>query len=161
MRRVVAARRSSARLVAVAALTLAVTLLAGGEAGARPLARTGPNAASASQAVATVRSVSRTDIWVKRASGGPLKTLVKGDVLYLHDIIAAGPGVEATLALKLPPGLPANTLDLLDFYKQLGSGKPAVGEVVKEFFVAPQSVHTDRTLKLSRTGNFITLTLSP
>lgn len=81
-------------------------------------------------------------------------------MLYLHDIIAAGPGVVATLALVLPPGLPANTLDLLDFYKQLSPSTPAASAVVKEFFVAPGAAQAHEMVTLRRSGEFIYITLA-
>jgi hypothetical protein len=148
-------------LVAVAVGAVGISLLAAGTAAAKPVRATGARIVSAPKAVGTVLSVSSTDIWIKHAAGGALTTLAKGDTVYVQDIIAAGPGVVATLKLSLPPGLPRATIDLLDFYKQLSPTKPAASAVVKEFFVAPGTVSADHTLKITRSGMFITLTLSP
>jgi hypothetical protein len=111
--------------------------------------------------VATALSVSGTNIYVKRFATGQLVPLRKGTVAYLHDIIAAGPGVEATLHLPSPSGIPAGTVDLLDFYKQLGAAAPSASSVVKEFFVAPGAIQKFHTLKVSRTGAQIDIVLTP
>jgi hypothetical protein len=111
--------------------------------------------------VATAVSVSGTNIYVKRFATGQLVPLRKGTVAYLHDIIAAGPGAEATLHLPSPSDIPAGTVDLLDFYKQLAAVAPSASSVVREFFIAPGAIQKFHTLNVSRPGAQIDIVLTP
>lgn len=59
---------------------------------------------SADTRVGTVLSVSGSNTCVKRSAGGKLVALRKGTDVYLHDIIAAGPGTHAKLTLSVRKG---------------------------------------------------------
>lgn len=159
--RVRSSGRSPRGSVAAAVVVIGVALLVPGLAAASSEGAAGLDRRSGPKVVATVISVTGTNIYVKRATSGTLTPLLEGDSVYLHDIIAAGPSVTATLRLSLPDGLPAKTIDLLNFYKQLSPTKPAATAVVKEFFVAPGAVAAHQTLTLRRSGKFIILTLRP
>jgi hypothetical protein len=111
--------------------------------------------------VATTISVSGANIYIKRFATGQLVPLRAGTVAYLHDIIAAGPGVEAVLHLPSPSNVPAGTVDLLDFYKQLAAVAPSASSVVREFFIAPGAIQKFHTLNVSRTGAQIDIVLTP
>jgi len=149
--------RAAVRLGAVAAVLVAA-LLAGRAVAGSP--QPGVRAATTQPRVGRVVAVSGRNTYVKRFATGRLVILRKGTILYLHDIIAAGPETKATLELALPGGLPAGTVDLLDFYKQLSSSAPTASGVVREFFVAPGALPKSHTLLLSRSGSFIDITLT-
>ena len=104
-------------------------------------------------------SVTGTDIYAKRSSNGKVIRLTRGSVLYLHDIIAAGPGSRATLHISRPPSVRSDSEDLVDFYKLLTRGRPSPSSIVHEFFVAAGAANVFGTVHVTREGHFIDITL--
>jgi hypothetical protein len=111
--------------------------------------------------IAVVRTVSGRNLYVKRSANGQFVHVVKGTVLYLHDILAAGPRTKLTMRLVKRPRVSRKTIDLLDFYKQLAAATPRRSAVVREFFIAPHAATEFRTVDVVRSGGFIEITLHP
>ncbi len=121
----------------------------------------GATAAVSPRAVGSVTGATGTGLFVERAATGALLPLRTGTTLYLHDIVAAGPGGRATI--RLLPGdaaLPADA-DVLYVFKQLTAAEPTARTVGKEFGIAAAATRRDRTLTLRRAGSSVFITLSP
>jgi hypothetical protein len=111
--------------------------------------------------IAVVGKVSGRNVYVKRFATGQLVHVAKGAVVYLHDILAAGPGTKLTMRLVRRPRVPLKTMDLIDFYKQLATSAPRRSAVVREFFIARYAATEFRTVNVVRSGRFIEITLHP
>lgn len=118
-------------------------------------ARTG-DARTSARVVATVESVTGTNLWVLHASGNTVLPLRAGDKVQLGDIVAAGPGVEAKFTLAPPSGIPQTT-ELFNVYKQLASGSPTAAEIGKEFGILQGAA----TVLVRRSGTYVDLTFTP
>jgi hypothetical protein len=133
-------------------LTVALALAAAGAAAA-----VAPRAAP--RAVGSVTAATGTNLYVKRAATGALAPLRTGTVLYLGDVIAAGPGTRATLRLLASDAsLPPST-DLVAVFKQLAPLAPTASAVVREFGIAADATRKYATVLLRRTGSSVSLTL--
>jgi len=146
-------------LVVAAAVVALATGMAVAHSSGRLTAK--PEHRSPATKIAVVRKVSGRDLFVKRSAGGQLVRVVKGTVLYLHDILAAGPKTKLTMQLVKRPRVPKSTVDLLDFYKQLAMSTPRRSAVTREFFIAPYAATEFRTVDVVRSGRFIEITLHP
>jgi hypothetical protein len=124
-------------------------------------ATTARSGAAAPRAIGRVTQASGVDLYVKRSANAALSPLRKGDTLYLHDIIAAGPGSRSTIALLPEDVSLAAGDDVLYLYKQLSPGRPEATAVGREFGIAVQTVRIHKTLVLRRSANFIYVTLAP
>ena len=143
-------------------LAAGVVALAAGIAVAHPSRHvTAQHQRSPGTKIAVVRTVSGRNLYVKRSGNGQLVHVVKGTVLYLHDILAAGPKTKLTMRLVKRPRVSRKTIDLLDFYKQLTTSTPRRSAVVREFFIAPYAATEFRTVDVARSGSFIEITLHP
>jgi hypothetical protein len=110
------------------------------------------------QVVARTTAASGSNLYVLRYADSKIDPLRKGDKIYFGDIVSAGPGSSATLALSQAPKSTAASTDLFDVSKELSAGRPIF--VARQFGVLAAATRTHSTLKLRRTGSFVDLTLS-
>jgi hypothetical protein len=157
-------RRHPGPVVVVAALALAAGAALLGNS--LSTADSGPVAAAAKagapKVVARVRAVSSGRLYAKRRRGGRVVRLVRRDKVYLRDIVAAGPGLKATLRVTVPKGLSASTV-LLSLYRHRGTRRPRAKAVTKQFAILPglgkRRARTG-TVKVLREGKRIEARLS-
>lgn len=109
---------------------------------------------------AIVQSVSGKSLYVLHSGNHRLARLVRGSRVGLGDIVVAGPGARARFALAHLTGLAPST-PLLGVNKWLQPGTPRARDVVEDFSVLAGTLAIHHTLRLTRSGRFVTLLLSP